>query len=1230
MRWLAVLIFCSVAAQAQTTGELHGMVKDKDQKALAKAKVTARMDSSAARSLTTDDEGRFVFASVPVGEYTVEVEADGFKSYSQQYVGVSLGHVVELSIELEPGDSTKVLALDAPLVERSSSQLGAVVNAPTVVGLPLSTRDTFQFLQLQPGVQSQQGYDLFAGSENPGVVSVNGGRGRANNFHVNGGDANDLFAGVPAIQPAPDTIQEFRVLTNGFDAEYGRNSGSIVNVVTKSGGSQFHGNAFEFLRNRMLNTRGFFDSETPKFNQNQFGGTFGGPLRKDRTFVFLSAEAREIRQGIPSDLVSVPTLQERAGDFSSGASFTGTLRDEFVANSLASRPGCAQAAASVGGSAIEAGTPWAAIFPGRKLPSQCFDPTAAALLRRFVPLPNQGANTYQSAPVKRESAFQPTARIDHTINTSNLLSFYYYFDDSSVQQPFARFQAVGANVPGFGSTYATRAQQFNLANTSSIGAAIVNQARFSYFREGQSAYNHPQNTDLVKNSCGTGLAACFSDPSNPALGLMPGLGSGHEGVPYIQVSGLFSIGNNQAGELPQVGNTFHASDSVSVVHRAHLLKFGVDVRRQRFDQTLFYNTNGSFQFTGGGSNEVGGGNLMPEYLLGLPTSFTQGSSQAENIRSTALGLFAQDAWSIAPTVTLNLGLRWELTTPMRDTRNRVQTFRPGQATQVFPCRLDGSGALAETFGSTACDPGSAGESVFPLGLVVPGDAGVPGGLTATYYKSLAPRLGLAWSPSGGPGWLRTLYGGAGRTSIRMGWGLFYNPIEQLVLEQFSAEPPFGGSTSLSNPMFNTPFQQQNGSVNANPFHGVLNPTRGDAVDWSVFRPIELFGQFQPAMRTQYSVSYNLTIQRQVRKDLLIQFGYVGSQGHRLLATYDLNYGHAQPCLDLNQLSELTGDASLACGPFSADSAYTIAAHQIPSGFTVHLPYGPVSQVTGPNAKAITLVGLRRYSSPLCNPLSGAGCAPDGIPVFGSIFSEDTIANSNYNSLQVSVEKRAFAGLQFAAAYTWSKSIDNASSFENLLDPLNYASTRSLSLFDARQRLAFSFVWDLPRIRRRSGLLRLLDGWALSGVVTMQSGFPVPITSSDDQELMSSFDFGAPGRPDRIAPFRKLNPRDPLHLAFDPASFAQPENLGVIGSSPRSVCCGPGINNTDLSLMRNYAVREHLAVQFRAEVFNIANHAQFSKVDGNISDGDPSTGGTFGKVLAVRDPRLIQFAVKLLF
>jgi hypothetical protein len=498
--------------------------------------------------------------------------------------------------------------------------------------------------------------------------------------------------------------------------------------------------------------------------------------------------------------------------------------------------------------------------------------------------------------------------------------------------------------------------------------------------------------------------------------------------------------------------------------------------------------------------------------------------------------------------------------------------------------------------------------------VFPGDAGIPAGMTRTYYKAFAPRIGIAWSPSPG-----------GKTSIRAGFGMFYNPIEQLVLEQFSAEPPFGGSTVLSNTMFNTPFVGQDGSVNPNPFNGILNPVRGQPVDWSSFRPILLYGQFQPNMRTQYSEQYNFTIQHEVPGDILFQIGYVGTEAHRLLASYDLNYGQAQPCLDLNAV---LGPGT--CGPFGADSSYTVPAGAIPAGFVFHLPYGPQPTITGPNANPITLVGLRQYSSPNCNPLTGVGCPPDGVPVFSSIFTENTVANSNYNSLQVSAEKRFSHGLQFQAAYTFSKSIDDASSFENMLNPLNFRDSRALSLFDARNRLVFSYVYQFPHMALEGFAGRLLNGWQSAGIVTFQSGFPIPITSSSDLELMYSSFFQYPGEPDMVAPLQKLNPRNPLNEAFNPASFQQPTQLGVIGDSPRSVCCGPGINNIDFSLLKDTTLTERFKLQFRAEFFNIANHAQFTKVDGNISDGDPSTGGTFSKVLQARDPRLIQFALKLIF
>lgn len=1216
------------AAFAQTTGTIRGTLTDPSDASVAGARITATLQGTGtARTASSDERGDYVLPALPVGRYTVEVEADGFKKLVQKDIELSIGRVAVINGRLQLGEVTQEVTAEAsaPLVETTSTQLGAVVNELAVTNLPLNARDTYQLLQLQPGVQSQQGYDLFAGSERAGVVSVNGGRGRSNNFNVNGGDGNDQFIAVPAIQPSPDTIEEFRVLTNTFDAEFGRNSGAVINVVTKGGTNNFHGNVFEFFRNRALNTREFFNQQKPDFKQNQFGGTLGGPIRRDSTFFFASFEGRRIRRGISSDVLTVPTATERTGDFSAGSPFAGTLTDSYLASVLNKRPGCADAISAAGGAPLAAGTPYATIFPGNKLPPACFDATAYDLLTNFVPLPNRGLNQLQTVPVSRDRGDQTTFRIDHKLSDHQQLNFYYFFEDSGLFKPFSRFQAAGANVPGFGSVYNERIQQYNLSHTWTIGPTTINESRFAYFREGQKAFNHPERTHLVQESCKTVPASqCFSDPNARVLGITPGLGKDREGIPFINVSGGFIIGNNSEGELPQVGNSFHWSDTLSKVAGTHAMKFGADVRRQRFDQTLYFNVNGNYGFTGGSSNNLGlmnangNQNLFPDYLLGLPNSYTQGSAQTENVRSSSVYVFAQDSWKMKPTLTLNYGLRWELNTPIADISGHVQTFRPGQDTTVFPCQLPASSTLVPSFLTTDCGPGSAGAAVFPRGLVVPGDRNVPPSMTTTYYNAFAPRIGLAWSPAP-KGWLRKLTGAPGTTSIRMGWGLFYNPVEQLVLEQFGAEPPFGGSSSFTNVLFNTPFVAQNGTINPNPFNGVLNPPRNKPLDWSRFRPILLYGQFQPNLRTQYSAQYHFTIQRELVKDLLFQIGYVGSQGHRLLATHDLNYGRAQPCLDLNSIL-----GAGTCGPYGADNSYTIPANTIPTGVTLHLPYGSVPSVTGPNANPITLVGLRPYSSPFCEPTTGKGCPPDNVPVFSSIFAQDTIANSNYNSMQIDVEKRFSRGLQFQVAYTWSKSIDDASSFENILNPLDFRRSRSLSLFDARHRLVFSYYYQLPAFSLTGAADKLLNGWGLSGIVSFQSGFPIRITSSDDRELMNSSDFELPGEPDLIKPFRRLDPRGPGNRAFDPSSFA-PQALGTIGSSPRSVCCGPGINNFDLSFLKETRLSEHKRLQFRAEFFNFLNHAQFSKADGNITDG-----ADFGRVTRARDPRLIQFAMKLFF
>jgi hypothetical protein len=1208
-------------AWGQNSTEVRGKVADGSRKPVVSAFViVTAQDTSLMRAATTDDAGEFEFASLPIGTYRLQVKAEGFVVFEASRIRASIGEVVSLDVVLSQRQdfAGSLRAGNATMIEAGNAQLGVVMNDLDVTELPLKSRDTFDLLQLQPGVQGTLGADLFFGNEQPGVVSVNGGRSRSNNSNVNGGTANDQMVNSPSIEPSPDSISEFRVISHNYEAALGRNSGSVLNVITKSGTSAFHGSAYEFLRNNVLNAKGYFDPAKPDFKQNEFGATFGGPIQRDKTVFFSSYEGRRVRQGITSDPVIVPTPAERSGDFSAGPTFSGVLNSSTVAQALSNRPGCAAAVQARGGAPIAAGSPYAAIFPGNAIPSECFDPTALDVLNQFVPQANSGTNTFRSAPDARVSENQLTLRLDHNFESQQQLSFYYYFADGLDHEPFSRFLASGANLPGFGNETEDRFQQLNLSHVWNRTARTTNEVRFVYYRNGQAELLAPAHTNLVQASCVVVPAnQCFSDPSNPNLGITPRFGAAYEGVPLVSLAGGFAFGNNQAGNFSQTGNVYQVLDTYSRIVGSHTLKFGADLRNQRMHQVYFYAVSGSFSFNGGGPNDVGFSSLIPNYLLGLPDSYSQGSANGVDVRASQFDFFAQDAWRLKPNLTLNYGLRWEWNTPQADAGKQIQAFRPGQATGIFPCVLNSSDPLLGLLGSSDCSPQGPAGSVFPLGMAFPGDPGVPTGLTNNYLRSFAPRLGLAWSPHRSDGWFAKVSGGPGKSSVRMGWGMFYDSNEEL-LENFSAQPPFGGSTSISNTFFNTPFLGQNGSITPNPFHGFLDPEPGSPVDFALFRPIFLYGNFPRTLRTKYSVHYHLTVQRELTRDTLWQFGYVGSQGHRLLATLDQNYGNPQTCLDLNQIP------GASCGPFGADSNYSIPANAIPPGVTLHLPYGSVPTVTGPNANPITLVGLRKYSSPLCEPTTGSGCPPDGIPVFGSIFGQMPVASSSYNSFQTLLKQRLSHGVQFLVSYTWSQSIDNASSFENAVNPIDPRKSRSLSLFDARHRLVASEYWRIPDWRISNWTRHLTNGWAFSGILTLQSGFPIRLTSTNDLELMSSFDFETPGEPNQIAPLRRLNPQKSKGYYFDPSSFAEAA-LGQIGNAPRTICCGPGTANLDFAVHKVLVVREGTSLEFRTEIFNAFNHTQFLSPDGNITDGT-----AFGQVSRAQNPRLIQVALRLTF
>jgi hypothetical protein len=1277
--WTAVCLAAAVSILIPTllpaqgaSGRIVGRVADPSAAVLAQVKVTLLNEATGInRDALTNDSGDYSFVDVAPGTYTVQFELAGFKKNVQKSVIVDVNQVVTLNSTLQIGGTQETVEVtsEAPQVDTTSTQLGAVINDRSVNELPLNTRDTYQFLQLQPGVQSQLGSSgsLFAGSDDPGSVSVNGGRTRANNFSVNGGDANDQFVNTPTIQPVPDAVEEFRVITNTFDAEYGRNSGSVVNVITKSGGNAFHGNIYEYFRNTILDARGYPDTTKPQLNQNQFGGTFGGPIKKDRTFFFLSYEGRRIRDGVPGNLLNVPTGKpasasgpasgEFAGDFSDQGAFTGGIpTGGFIASVLDGRRGC-DAALGHTVAALPSDpdglTDWSSVFPNNVIPTPCQDPVAANLLQKYVPAANIGTGQNQVVPVGTINADQFTARFDHKINDHQNFTAYYYFNDNRELDPYDTFEAAGANIPGFGNLNNLRNQQWNFTHTWTISNALVNEAHFTYMREGELGFIKPQTTNALTSSCtGAAAAFCFTGTSDssaitsafgtaPNLGITPGLPSTLTGVPFVSISGGASFGNNFEGFLPQVGNSFQWSDELTWVKGTHTLKFGVDVRRARFDQFYYFDVNGEYTFDNSGPNGIipGDGDQYAEFLLGLADAYTQGSGQREDVRSTAVYPFAQDSWKIKPNLTLNYGLRWEFSPPPTDISGHVETFRPGQNSTVYPCGITNSTSYWQGLG--VANPTCANTGTEPTGLVVPNDPGVPAGMTSTYYKAFAPRIGIAYSPNFSSGPLATLFGSNGKTSIRAGWGLFYNPIEELVLAQFGAEPPFGGSTSLSDVFFNTPYVNQGDFTAPNPFNGVITPTKGAPTDLSLFRPILLYGEFEPHLRSQYTSQYNLTIQRELTNSMMFQIGYVGSEGHRLLATHDINPSNPQTCLDMFNISQYyasqpqtTANQALAaaygCGPTVEDSDWVLPANTIPAGFKLHMPYGSVKQY-GPGNPALNLVGLRPYSSPNCNPTGepftpGTGCPVDGVPVFTDIFAEDTIANSSYNALEMMLQKRFSHGLQFQAAYTFSKSIDDGSTFEETLNPFNFGASRALSLFNSRQRFVVSYDWELP-IRKFSGFAgRVLDDWEISGITQFQSGFPIRLNTENDNELINSLFFLGTEAPSLIGPLQILNPKTNGGFYLNFNQFSDPPLGQFNNGTQRTLCCGPGLIDWDFSVHKKIPLTETKYLQFRAEIFNVFNRTNFSNPDGGYSDGQSA----FGLITSAGDPRLLQFALKFFF
>jgi len=1181
---IAVLLFSPLGVPTAKADNLYakiqGTVTDPTGAVLNGVKLTAtNVGTNIPFEAETHADGNYVFVNLPIGTYRVTATSSGFRTFTATGITLVLDQVFALNIKMELGQVSEQVLVEASnvQVETTNTQLGTVISGDTIVDMPLNGRNWTQLQQLQPGVMA--GSDRFGTGTGGTAFSTNGSQSQQNSFLINGQDSNDLPLNTALIIPSPDAIAEFSMVTNTINPEYGRNSGAIINAAIKSGTNSFHGSAFDFYRDTFLNTKDFFTQKPAIFHQNQFGGTVGGPIWKNHTFFFFSYQGQRFRQPQASNTNVVYSPAERGGNFN----------EDLVA--LANGPGGSTPFALTGddGTVHGAGTPWLSIngtntgaifncgtatLDAKGKVSACsnpnfgnigsadFNPIASSLMTKFVPLPNGSGNQFNFNAVTTGKADQYLWQVDHTFSSKDSIRAYGFLQSSPSQDTLP---FTGASLPGFGELAARHFKQFSASWNHVFNPNVLNELRFGYTRFNFVAVQ--PITPTLPSSAGFDI-----NPQDPA----------GAGLPVISVTGFFTLGFSTNGPQPRIDQTYQADDNLSYILGRHSLKFGFDGRRFAVKNPFDAVNDGSFGF--GGSGLYSSGLSSVDFLLGIPDTYAQSSGGFINAGAQEFYSYAQDSWKISSNLTMNYGLSWQINTPLNDHFNNgraINCWRPGQQSAIFP---------------TA-----------PVGVVFPGDNGCTSSGYYTGFHHIAPRLGFAYSPHAS-GMLGRLTGDQGKFSIRAGAGVYYNQSEEELTLQNLTAPPFqisdGGITDVGgHPSFAAPFTDIKTGASIPNKYPFTPPAAGSAVDFTFFEPMSL-NVLDPKFAVPYSINYNLTIQRELPGQMILSVGYVGAQGR-----------HEERAFELNP----------AINPAACAADPVCVKNRVIQGFVApqNFPFDPT--------------------------------------VYGSVGQQATDGNSKYNSLQASLNKRISHGLTFLLSYTYAHAQDNGSSLENssfgtrgtnpLVPGLNWGN----SGFDGRQRFVASYTYEVPTLHALSSgaLKRVFGGWKVSGNSTFQTGFPINVSDSNFTSLTCwAFTFyGCPDNPNQVAPVVRLDPRVAHNLAannrlpgcvgngnigntgslrsgnfyFAPASFCLAE-FGTFGNTGRDSFHGPGINVTNLSLMKEVPINERMRFELRLETYNTFNHVNFNAPSQNVNSSQ------FGRVTSDSNigPRLVQLAGKFYF
>jgi hypothetical protein len=1149
--------------------------------------VATNVGSGIAYTAVTGKSGDYVFQQLPIGDYKLTGEKQGFRTFVATNIHVDLNQVFEMDIRLEVGVVSEEIVVEANQVqvETSTSQLGVVISADQIVNMPLIGRNWVNLQQMEPGV--------VAASDGRGDFATNGSQSQQNSYLIDGTDTNDLPLNTPLVIPSPDAIAEFRMVTGSINPEYGRNSGAILNAVTKSGSNKFHGDAFEFYRDPFLNTKGFFQKRPQVFHQNLFGGTIGGPVYKNHTFFFFSYQGIRNRQPQTSNGGGVTTVFD-ASVFdpttpSAGAVFGPSATHPQGTNIGTSAHPSPISLTGSDGNVYPAGTPYSTIFGCNGgttpnctvgfIPSADINPITAKLLQ-FVPKPNAALASgqlrqFQFSPSITGTTDQYVGRIDHTFSSKDSLwgTFFLQKFPSVTPLPFT-----GATLPGFSETDMRHYKEVTVSWTHVFSSNILNEMRAGYNRFNFNAVNPTTPVD----------------PASFGFNIKPQLTAG-EGLPVISVRGMFTLGFSANGPQPRKDQTYEGVDNFSISAGRHTMKFGFDTRRFRVSNPFSGNNDGNFGF--GHNGIFSTGNAGADFLLGIPDNYLQGSGGVVEASAQEYYSYAQDQYKLRPNLTITYGIGWQIDTPLFDKAYNGHAqfaFVPGQQSVVFPNA--------------------------PVGYVFNGDPGVHAAGTSHPFKNFGPRFGFAYSPD----WGGRLTGGGGKTSLRGGVGIYYNRYEEeQTLQSLGAAPLSFNSVGAGHPSFADPFKNiSTGATAANPFP---YPGPSQNIDFAQFLPLyQGTAGMDPNITDPMSINFNLTLERQLSSSTLLSIGYVGAVAHHLTTVVPQNLvTNNAPCL-----------ADPACGPFTQeythpeDFKYPQAAPCAANAFDPAAPcsiYGPIVTIgTSGNSN------YNAFQTSLRHRLS------HGLDLLVSYTYSHSLDTAS------GFENSAFGGGGFGG-------------FGSLraTNPYNPRLDYGSSIFDAKHRVVIGYFYQIPSVRHFSKMAwmpsRVIDGWTIAGITTFQSGFPLDVVdgnlSSDLSSMFDISDNAAIDVPNLTGKVTYFNPRNGNNAQpttacaatgapaatvtgrfwFSPGAFTC-EAAGVLGNSGRNILRGPGLNNWDFQLFKDTRVTESTKLELRIEFYNVFNHTQFlaNSVITDISDP------RFGQVTNALPSRLIQLAAKFYF